>query len=131
MLCTVFETHQGKLFVLNGWPIPQGESRNHETKFPAKEKFYADPHCYLNEHFSSTDQVILMGDFNISPEDKDIGIGEDNRKRWLRTGKCSFLPEEREWLGTLKSFGLRDCFRKHYPDVTDQFSWFDYRSKGI
>ena len=36
-----------------------------------------------------------MGDMNISPSDLDIGIGDENRKRWLRTGKCSFLPEER------------------------------------
>ena len=27
-----------------------------------------------------------MGDMNISPSDYDIGIGEDSRKRWLRTG---------------------------------------------
>jgi exonuclease III len=37
--------------------------------------------------------VTIMGDMNISPTDLDIGIGEENRKRWLRTGKCSFLPE--------------------------------------
>lgn len=42
---------------------------------------------------------------NISPTDLDIGIGEENRKRWLRTGKCSFLPEEREWMDRLISWG--------------------------
>ena len=47
-----------------------------------------------------------MGDVNISPTDSDIGIGEENRKRWLRTGKCSFLPEEREWMDRLKNWGL-------------------------
>lgn len=46
-----------------------------------------------------------MGDMNISPTDLDIGIGEENRKRWLRTGKCSFLPEEREWMDRLMSWG--------------------------
>ena len=72
-----------------------------------------------------------MGDLNISPQDKDIGIGEQNRKRWLRTGKCSFLPEEREWLGNLTSWGLLDTFRSLYPDVDDRYSWFDYRSRGF
>ncbi len=53
---------------------------------------------------SSLEQaLVVMGDINISPEDCDIGIGEENRKRWLKTGKCSFLPEEREWLATLKN----------------------------
>ncbi len=46
-----------------------------------------------------------MGDMNISPTDLDIGIGEENRKRWLRTGKCSFLPEEREWMERLLGWG--------------------------
>ena len=72
-----------------------------------------------------------MGDLNISPEDNDIGIGEPNRKRWLKTGKCSFLPEEREWYQTLLQWGLQDTYRKHYPDNNDTFSWFDYRSKGF
>ncbi len=49
-----------------------------------------------------------MGDMNISPTDLDIGIGEENRKRWLRTGKCSFLPEEREWMDRLLGWGPVD-----------------------
>ena len=72
-----------------------------------------------------------MGDMNISPTDLDIGIGEPNRKRWLRDGKCSFLPEEREWLGRLQSYGLVDTFRAMHPEADDKFSWFDYRSKGF
>ncbi|WP_028294088.1 exodeoxyribonuclease III [Oceanobacter kriegii] len=116
--------------VLNGY-FPQGESRDHETKFPAKEKFYADLMRYLNENFSASDNVVVIGDMNISPEDTDIGIGEPNRKRWLKQGKCSFLPEEREWYQTLLNWGLSDSYRKHYPTSTDFYSWFDYRSKGF
>ncbi|MEP4466065.1 MAG: exodeoxyribonuclease III, partial [Marinobacter alexandrii] len=62
---------------------------------------------------------------------KDIGIGADNAKRWLRTGKCSFLPEEREWLGQVEGRGYTDVFRHLHPDEADTFSWFDYRSKGF
>lgn len=121
----------GKVYdVLNGY-FPQGESREHETKFPAKQKFYADLMRYLSENFSADDNVVVMGDMNISPEDTDIGIGEPNRKRWLKTGKCSFLPEEREWYQTLLDWGLQDTYRKHYPQSADTFSWFDYRSKGF
>ncbi len=73
-----------------------------------------------------------MGDFNIAPEDSDIGIGEHNAKRWLRTGKCCFLPIEREWMQKLKVWGgLEDSFRILHPHVDDQFSWFDYRSRGF
>jgi exodeoxyribonuclease-3 len=52
-------------------------------------------------------------------------------KRWLRDGKCSFLPEEREWFERLQGWGLHDTFRTVHPSVDNVFSWFDYRSKGF
>ena len=72
-----------------------------------------------------------MGDYNIAPDDKDIGIGEDNAKRWLKTGKTSFLPEEREWFSALCELGYHDGFRLVHPQEADLFSWFDYRSRGF
>ncbi len=122
-------TENGPLTVINGY-FPQGESRDHPTKFPAKEKFYRDLQTYV-ETFDPAGQLLIMGDLNISPADKDIGIGENNMKRWLRSGKCSFLPEEREWLGKLLNWGLVDTYRQMYPNTDDKFSWFDYRSKGF
>ncbi|MBI9070304.1 MAG: exodeoxyribonuclease III [Melioribacteraceae bacterium] len=116
--------------VINGY-FPQGESRDHETKFPYKVKFYADLNKYIRETFTPDDNLLIIGDMNIASTDLDIGIGEDNRKRWLRTGKCSFLPEEREWLEELMSWGLKDSFREKYADEDNLFSWFDYRSKGF
>lgn len=124
------ETEFGLLTVINGY-FPQGESRAHETKFPAKEKFYADLQRYLEQDHDKSSSILIMGDMNISPSDLDIGIGDENRKRWLRTGKCSFLPEEREWYQRLYDYGLEDCFRKLNPTANDKFSWFDYRSKGF
>ncbi|NVJ49611.1 MAG: exodeoxyribonuclease III [Gammaproteobacteria bacterium] len=114
--------------VFNGY-FPQGESRDHPVKFPAKAKFYAD----LKQYVSDLDiaNAIIMGDFNISHTDLDIGIGEVNAKRWLRTGKCSFLPEERDWLNEIMDFGFVDTFRLHFPNEDNRFSWFDYRSKGF
>lgn len=120
----------GEITVINGY-FPQGESQDHPTKYPNKKQFYADLTTHINDDFLPDDQLIVMGDMNISPTDDDIGIGEDNRKRWLRTGKCSFLPEEREWLETLQAWGLQDTYRKHHPDSNDKFSWFDFRSRGF
>ena len=116
--------------VMNGY-FPQGESRDHPVKFPAKQRFYADLQQLLQERFDPSQALVVMGDINISPEDIDIGIGESNRLRWLKTGKCSFLPDEREWLATLKNWGLVDSFRHLNPEVNDRFSWFDYRSRGF
>lgn len=116
--------------VLNGY-FPQGESNTHETKYPAKRKYYQDLMAYLNTSHTAEDNIIVMGDVNISHTDADIGIGEESRKRWLKTGKCSFLPEEREWLNTLINWGFVDGFRALYPNDAEKYSWFDYRSKGF
>ena len=116
--------------IINGY-FPQGDNRDHPVKFPYKEKFFKDLMLHLNNNFNKNENIIILGDLNISPEDIDIGIGEDNRKRWLATGKCSFLPEEREWLQKIKDWGFKDSYRKFYPDSDDKYSWFDYRSRGF
>jgi exodeoxyribonuclease-3 len=125
-----FMTPKGILTVVNGY-FPQGESRDHPLKFPAKERFYQDLQRYVEQNHQDKSLLLIMGDMNISPTDLDIGIGEENRKRWLRTGKCSFLPEEREWMTRLLDWGMVDTFRHQYPDSNDRFSWFDYRSRGF
>ncbi|VAW66916.1 Exodeoxyribonuclease III [hydrothermal vent metagenome] len=125
-----FKINDQIITVMNGY-FPQGESNTHPQKFPAKKKFYRDLTQLIENNYSPDDNLILMGDMNIAPLDNDIGIGEDNAKRWLKTGKCSFLPEEREWIEKLYDWGLFDSFRHISPDANDRFSWFDYRSKGF
>lgn len=118
--------------VMNGY-FPQGESRDHAIKFPYKERFYQELNDYLTQ-FSPQDLILMGGDFNISHTDLDVGIGEQNAKRWLRTGKCSFLPEEREWFEKLMQWGWTDTYRHQHPNPDEadrEYSWFDYRSRGF
>ncbi len=131
VIITRHPTTDGReLVVINGY-FPQGESNKHETKWPAKRKFYADLYRWLTENASPSDLIVVLGDFNIAPVDEDIGIGEKNAKRWLKEGKSAFLPEEREWFEKIRVWGLTDSYRHLYPDTNDRFSWFDYRSKGF
>jgi len=118
------------LTVWNGY-FPQGENLDHPLKFPHKREFYAQLRRLLEGQHRPDERLAVMGDFNISPEEIDIGIGEANRKRWLREGKTSFQPVEREWLDGIKAWGLVDSYRVRYPAVDDRYSWFDYRSKGF
>ncbi len=120
----------GELTVINGY-FPQGERRDHPLKFPHKARFYDELGTLLDARYSTDQPLLLIGDMNIAPADHDIGIGADNAKRWLRDGKCSFLPEERAWLQRLLDWGLSDTFRLCFPDHADRFSWFDYRSRGF
>ena len=117
------------LHVINGY-FPQGESRKHPTKFPGKEKYYADLMRYVKDTFGADDKVIVMGDMNVAAADADVGIKPENAKRWLQRGICCFLPEEREWLSRLMDCGLVDTFRHMNSHDDTSFSWFDYRSRG-
>jgi exodeoxyribonuclease-3 len=119
-----------RLRVINGY-FPQGGSRDHPTKFAAKAQFYADLRRYLEQHCDPGERILVAGDMNVAPGDADVGIGPDNKKRWLRTGKAGFLPEERDWLGTLFDWGLVDCFEQPETESERRFSWFDYRSRGF
>jgi len=131
LIAVTIENDQGEdVTIYNGY-FPQGENINHATKFPYKVEFYKDLTKHLYQAHTSDEHIIVMGDINISPLDLDIGIGEPNQKRWLKTGKCSFQPVEREMLATLQDFGLVDTFRALYPTKTERYSWFDYRSKGF
>ncbi|OHV11821.1 exodeoxyribonuclease III [Kushneria phosphatilytica] len=123
-------TRQGPLTIWNGY-FPQGESIHHPTKYPHKRRFYQQLARLLEEDTPRDEAMVIMGDFNISPSDRDIGIGESNRRRWLREGKTSFQPEEREWLNRIHDWGVVDSYRHCHPEVDDRFSWFDYRSKGF
>lgn len=125
-----YEFEGQEIDVLNGY-FPQGESQDHPTKYPMKRAYYADLTAYIDTLKAEGRSLIVMGDMNIAPEDIDIGIGEVNAKRWLKNGKTSFLPEEREWYRTLMSRELTDSYRLHYPDSEALYSWFDYRSRGF
>ncbi|PPI86774.1 exodeoxyribonuclease III [Candidatus Pantoea edessiphila] len=120
----------GNIIVINGY-FPQGENRNNLIKFPAKKKFFHDLREYLIKQLMNNKLILIMGDINVTSTDFDIGIGEDNRKRWLQIGKCAFLPEERKWINSIFDLGLVDVWREKNPEVNNCFSWFDYRSKGF
>ena len=127
---TVSSSTGQNVTIINGY-FPQGEKRDHPVKFPAKQKFYEDLQTKLESEHDASEHLALIGDFNIAPVDEDLGIGPDNVKRWLRQGATSFLPEERKWFERLTNWGLEDSYRKLYPTKDDEFSWFDYRSKGF
>ena len=113
---------------MNGY-FPQGENRSHETKFPKKIKFYDDLKNHIKNLKKKEENLIVMGDFNVAPTDLDVGIGEQNAKRWLRDGKTAFLPEEIEMWNSIKDLGFFDSWREQNPEESSIYSWFDYRSR--
>ncbi len=119
---STFKFGNEDITIMNGY-FPQGENINHETKFPKKIKFYNDLKDHIIDLKKTTSNLIVMGDFNVSPEDIDIGIGENNAKRWLREGKTSFQPQEREMWNSIKDLGFIDSWRELFPNESSIYSF--------
>jgi exodeoxyribonuclease III len=65
--------------------------------------------------------VVVMGDFNIAPEDRDV---YDPAKF---EGATHTSPPERAMLAALAAWGLEDLFRR-FHDEGQIYSWWDYRA---
>lgn len=68
-----------------------------------------------------TDPLVLCGDFNIAPDDRDVYDPA------VYVGATHVSPAERAALQQLVDWGLVDVFRRHY-DAGGLFSWWDYRA---
>ena len=123
-----FKWKKESITIMNGY-FPQGENRDHESKFPKKIKFYDDLEKHIKKLQKKEKNLVVMGDFNVAPTPLDIGIGENNVKRWLRDGKTAFLPEEIAMWNMINNLGFIDSWRHQNPDEGSIYSWFDYRSR--
>jgi exodeoxyribonuclease-3 len=108
----------GKLRILNLY-VPNGANLESE-KYQYKLKWLSQIHDYVSESIKKYPQLIVLGDFNIAPEDADVY----DPKAWQ--GKILVSPEERAALEALQNLGLNDTFRL-FEQETDSFSWWDYR----
>lgn len=124
------KTAIGTLTIINSY-CPQGENKNHLKKFTYKKQFFQNLKNFINNNYHNRSLLLIMGDMNISPTDLDVGIDEYKKKRWLKLGKCSFLPEERKWIDQLINWGLIDIYRYAHPKQNKRYSWFDYKSNGF
>jgi exodeoxyribonuclease-3 len=66
-------------------------------------------------------QLLLMGDFNIAPDDRDVfdPIGME--------GQIHCTPQERAHFQALIGLGLVDAFRL-FEQPPKSWSWWDYRN---
>ena len=112
----------GSLRVVNVY-VPNGQSLDSD-KFSYKLDWLERLRAYLERHHRPDEQLILCGDFNCAPEEKDIAKPE----KW----QDSVLTDQRvrEALAALRGWGLHDTFRKHQDDG-GFFSWWDYRQLGF
>lgn len=69
-----------------------------------------------------TKPVVVCGDLNVAHKEIDLANPATNRKN------PGFTDEERAKMTELLDSGFVDTFRALYPDKTEAYSWWSYRS---
>ncbi|HHT08655.1 MAG: exodeoxyribonuclease III [Christensenellales bacterium] len=81
----------------------------------------------MRAHLMALDQkkpVIYCGDLNVAHQEIDLKYPRQNR------GNPGFSDQERAKMTTLLGSGFTDTFRHLYPDKTEAYSWWSYRSNA-
>ncbi|HKJ94022.1 MAG TPA: exodeoxyribonuclease III, partial [Gammaproteobacteria bacterium] len=103
--------------------VPNGKAVGTD-KYAYKLDWLGRLRDWLTSELERHEKLIVVGDFNIAPEDRDVHDPEEWRDKVL----CS-VPE-REALGDLLALGLADSFRR-FEQEDAVFSWWDYRMNNF
>ncbi len=112
----------GEVRLLNLY-VPNGSEVGSE-KYDYKLDWLAKLAAYVERQLQDHPKLIVMGDFNIAPEDRDVHDPD------LWRGKVLFSEREREALQKLLDLGLVDTFRQ-FEQPPETYSWWDYRAAGF
>lgn len=103
--------------------VPNGQAVGTE-KYEYKLSWLEALRGFLKAELEKYPNLVVLGDFNIAPEDRDVYDAE----KWGDAVLCS--PPERKALGELLKLGLSDVFRQ-FDQAEKSFSWWDYRAAGF
>lgn len=112
----------GNVRVLNLY-VPNG-SMVGTDKYHYKLSWLSQLREYVRKQAQEYEHLILLGDFNIAPEDVDV----HDPKVWAGSVLVS-EPEREKWRELLAE-GLIDTFRLHTQEP-GHYSWWDYRMNGF
>ena len=112
----------GDWLVLNLY-VPNGSEVGSE-KYAYKLRWLDALVEYTAELEQQQQQFVILGDFNIAPEDRDVHDPE----AWQ--GKVLVSDPERERLARLLKTGFVDVFRT-FEQPERSYSWWDYRAGGF
>lgn len=117
LAATVGDLRIVDLYVVNGKAVG-------DEKYEYKLRWLAALQDWLAQELKRYPNLVLLGDFNIAPDDRDVHDPDAWREQIL----CS--TPERAALQRLQSLGLSDSFRL-FESEAGHFSWWDYRAAGF
>ena len=103
-----------------GGYFPNGQAPGTD-KFEYKMQWLRGLREWLSEELARHPKLVLLGDFNIAPDDRDVY----DPVAWA--GQIHCTDEERDHLKKLIGLGLVDAFRL-FEQPPKCWSWWDYRN---
>ena len=100
--------------------VPNGQAPGTD-KFEYKLQWLRGLRDWLADELATHPQLVLLGDFNIAPDDRDV----HDPVAWA--GQIHCTDEEREQLRKLIGLGLVDAFRL-FEQPPKSWTWWDYRN---
>jgi exodeoxyribonuclease-3 len=97
---------------------------------PLSEKYRYKMHWlekvtnFISAQLEIYENVVVVGDFNIAPDDRDVY----DPNYWR--GKILCTDQERQMLDNILDLGFDDSFRLLHDDA-GHYSWWDYRMAGF
>lgn len=103
-----------------GGYFPNGQAPESD-KFAYKMRWFDALRDWLQAELARQPHLVLMGDFNVAPEDRDV----HDPAAWA--GQILCTPQERAQFHALLELGLCDAFRL-FEQPPRSWSWWDYRN---
>jgi len=103
--------------------IPNGQALDSD-KYQYKMRWLNALSDWLKTELVAHPKLMLLGDYNIAPEDRDC----HDPAAWI--GQVLVSPPEREAFQRLLQLGLHDSFRL-FEQPEKSFTWWDYRMMGF
>ncbi len=100
--------------------FPNGQAPDSD-KFVYKMAWLDGLRAQVQQELKTHPNLVLMGDFNIAPEDRDVY----DPVAWA--GQIHCTPQEREHFQQLLAAGMVDAFRL-FEQPPKSWSWWDYRN---
>ena len=122
VIAVTLDTPDGALRLINGYFV-NGQAPGSE-KFAYKMKWLDGLRGMVAAELAAHPRLALLGDFNITVDDRDTYDPEGLRETIHHT------TEERQHFQALIDLGLTDAFRL-FEQAEKSYSWWDYREFGF
>lgn len=100
--------------------FPNGKQNDERLQY--KLDFYDATLDYCEKSRKKGKEIVVCGDFNTAHNKIDLANPKANEKT------SGFLRIERDWMDKFENHGYVDTFRHFFPDKTEMYSWWSYRT---